>query len=344
MNVREAKMFITRFVIGEHSPEEYAAFLQWLQEASIEELDVIADEHEALLEHLFLTNAGPSSEWIEQLERKLDRADAKKEQAPIKRLYAGRTIKWVAAASVVVLAAGGYWWKSQQAGSVPGSSGNVAEVLSKSFLIPRGGDQQQFELADGTKVWLNAASTLTYPVSFTGKARNVELSGEAYFEIAKNVDMPFRVKIRDANIEVLGTRFNAMAYEDEPVSKTTLVEGSVKVVRGEQELLLQQGDQAEITYSTSGVTMPIRLIRGVHQESILAWKGGDLEFKDDDLHTVMREIARCYNMEVKYEGNIPEKRFTGNFSRKSELQQILKQLETRNIHFRIVGKTITVTS
>ncbi|MES1160861.1 MAG: FecR domain-containing protein, partial [Bacteroidota bacterium] len=217
-------------------------------------------------------------------------------------------------------------------------------ALSQSYAVPRGGNQQQFLLADGSKVWLNAASTLKYPASFTGKERKVELSGEAYFEIAKNMDRPFRIQIRDAGIEVLGTSFNVMAYEDEPVSKTTLVDGAVKVIQGAQELTLQPGDQAQIAYpETSGVPS-MRLIRGVDQGAILAWKNGDLEFKDDDLHTVMREIGRCYNMEVKYEGKIPVKTFTGNFSRKDSLIQILKQLEYQHIHFRITGKTITVMS
>ena len=344
MNLKEAKTFVTRFAKGDHTPEERAAFLRWLEEASVEELGIIADEHEVLLEQGALTNAGPSLAWIEQLEKKLDRAEAKKKQAIIRKIYTGRRIKWVAAASLfVLLAGGGYWWSSHQAGPVPGSS-NAAEALSQLYMVPRGGDQQQFLLADGSKVWLNAASTLKYPVSFTGKERKVELSGEAYFEVAKNTDMPFRIQIRDARIEVLGTSFNVMAYEDEPISKTTLVDGAIKVVQGAQELTLQPGEQAQIANAASGVSSPIQLIRGVDQGSIVAWKNGDLEFKDDDLHTVMREIARCYNMEVKYEGNIPVKTFTGNFSRKVGLQQILKQLEYQHIHFRIAGKTITVMS
>lgn len=341
MNVREAKTFIARFDKGDYSHEEYEAFLEWLKEASVEDLDVIADEHEALQESWSLSNAGPSAEWIAQLEQKLDQADDKKEQAIIRRIHTGRRFRWMTAAAVVgLLAAGAYWWNTVHVKP----SDNTVEALVKSISVPRGGGQQQFELSDGSKVWLNAASTLKYPASFSGKERNVELSGEAYFEIAKNADVPFLVKIRDANIEVLGTQFNVMAYADEPVSKTTLVEGSIKVKRASEELLLHPGQQVEIAYPESGVARPMQLIGKVDQGAIVAWKKGELEFRNDDLYTVMREIARCYDVEVKYEGNIPEKRYTGDFSRKDDLSHILKQLEFQNIHFRITGKTIVVVS
>jgi ferric-dicitrate binding protein FerR (iron transport regulator) len=353
MNVKEAKLFVARFVTGDHTPEEYAAFLQWLEGASSDELGVIADEHEALQEHWLLSTAGPSSEWVEQLEQKLDRTDGKKRQAVIRNMYARRGFRWIAAASVLTfLAGGGYWWYSHQAGnplnpsgSGVASSNKPIEALSKLFSTSKGGSQQQFELADGSKVWLNAASSLKVPASFPGKERNVELSGEAYFEVAKNADKPFRIQIRDAKIEVLGTQINVMAYEDEPVSKTTLVEGAIKVVRGSEELSLQPGEQAEIAYPLSGASTPIKLNRDVKQSSILSWKSGYLDFNNDELHTVMREIARCYDLEVKYEGEIPERRFTGNFSRKTDFHEILQQLkEFQHINFRVAGKTITVTS
>ncbi|HWK03374.1 MAG TPA: FecR domain-containing protein [Puia sp.] len=348
MNLNDAKIFVARFITGDHSPGEHAGFLRWLEGASTDDLGVIADEHEALQEQWSLP-AGPSSAWVEQLESKLDRAEAKSRtregQAIVRKFYAGRKFKWIAAASLVgLIAGGGYLRYAHQAGSVAGTSDKPVEVLSKSFSTPRGGNQQRFELADGSKVWLNSASTLKYPASFSGKERSVELSGEAYFEVAKYADMPFRVKVRDAKIEVLGTDFNVMAYEDEPVTRTTLVDGAVKVVRGSEEASLKPGDQAEIAYPLSGAFTPIRLTRGVNTGSVISWKNGDLEFRNDDLHTVMREIARCYDVEVRYEGNIPEKYFTGNFSRKDDLRQILKQLEYLHIHFRITGKTITVTS
>ncbi len=353
MNLKEAKLFVARFVTGDHTPEEYAAFLQWLESASENDLGVIADEHEALEEHWTLSAAGPTSEWVEQLEKKLDRTEEKKRQAVIRNIYTRRGFRWIAAASVLTFLAGGsYWWYSHQAGGTFNASGSAVtssrkpiEALSKLFTTPKGGSQQQFELADGSKVWLNAASTLKIPTSFNGKERNVELSGEAYFEVAKNADKPFRIQIRDAKIEVLGTQINVMAYEDEPVSKTTLMEGAIKVVRGSGELSLQPGEQAEIAYSLSGSLTPIKLNRDVKQGSILSWKSGYLDFDNEDLRTVLREVARCYDLEIKYEGVVPEGRFTGNFSRKADFHEILQQLkELQHINFRVAGKTITVTS
>ena len=346
MILKDAQNFVARFEAGDYSPEEHAAFLRWLEGASIEDLNVIANEHESLYGEWSLSAHGPSLTWMEQLEEKLDRSESKKGQAIVRKFYTGRKFKWIAAASLVGLIAGGTYLRyAHQGESVAvGTSDKPAEVLLKSFSISRGGVQQQFELADGSKVWLNAASTLKYPASFNGRERVVELSGEAYFEIAKNADMPFRVKIKEARIEVLGTNFNVMAYEDEPVSKTTLMGGAVKIVHGAEEASLQPGDQVEITYPSSGAITPMKLKRGVNTESVSSWKNGDLEFKNDDIHTVMREIARCYDVEVKYEGKLSERRFTGNFSRKDDLRQILKQLEYQHIHFRISGKTITVTS
>jgi len=347
MTLKDAQIFVARFETGDYRPEEHMAFLKWLENASTEELGIIADEHASLQGRKSLLAYAPSASWVEQLEGKLNRFEPKKEQAIIKKFYAGNKFKWIAAASLVGLIAGGAYLRYvNQAGSVAvGVSGKPAEeALAKLFSTSRGDLQQCFELADGSKVWLNAASTLKYPASFSGKERLVELSGEAYFEVAKNSAQPFRVKIKDASIEVLGTSFNVMAYEDEPVSRTTLVDGAVRIVHGSDEAVLKPGDQGEIAYSSSGVLTPIKLTVGVNTELESSWKTGGLEFKDDDIQTVMREIARCYDVEVKYEGKIPKVLFTGNFSRKDDLSQILKQLEHQHIQFRISGKTITVTS
>lgn len=345
MNLREAKLFIARFETGDHSPEEYAAFLKWLEQASSDDLGVIADEHEALQERWVMSTRGPSSEWEGQLEHKLDRADAKKGQAIVKRMYVSRGVKFMAAASVlIVLTGGGYlWYSSSRQVGIGKESSKPAEAFSQSISNPKGAYQKQFILADGSKVWLNAASVLKYPVSFNNKDRNVELSGEAYFEVAKNADKPFRIKIRDAKIEVLGTEINVKAYEDEPVSKTTLVDGAIKVVRGGEEIELKPWQQVEIDYPASGVVGQLKLIKEVDKAALLSWKSGYMSFNNDELHAVMREIGRCYDFEVKYQGNIGEKRFTGSISRKDNINQVLKQLEDlEQIHFKIEGKTITV--
>lgn len=344
MIAKEARHFVTKFVSGEYDPEEYAAFLQWLEkDATIDELGNIADEHEALYEKWSLPAMGPTADWVDQLEKRLDRMDQEKELAPVKRLYPSGVVRKryvVAAASIVLLTAGAYLWYNHSSSEQPTVAGTRGNDLSAVYSVPRGGQQQQILLADGSKVWLNAASSLKYTEDGVNHERVAELSGEAFFDIAKKAEMPFRVKIRGAEIAVLGTRFNVKAYEDEASSKTTLVDGGIKVIRGTEEKVLQPGDQAEIAY-TAGVTM--KLSHNVDLETVLAWKDGDLEFNNDDLATVMKEIGRCYNMDVKLEEGVAERRFSGNLSRKSNISQIVDQLAHQNIHIRLDGKTIVVT-
>jgi len=342
MILKDARLFVAHFVKGEYTPEEYATFLQWLQDASIDELGIIADEHEALFEQWSLPAVAPSSEWVSQLEQKLDEQE---KLAPIRKLSPGRVIKkpvWVAAASITLLLTGGYFWYNHSTDKKAGASDGPAGVLYNTFSVPRGGQQQEFALADGSKIWLNAASTLKYPAAFNGTERTVELSGEAYFEVTGNAERPFHVKIKGAEVEVLGTHFNVKAYEEEAISRATLVDGAIKVIQGSQVLQLKPGEQAEISYSANP---PMRLVqvRKKDMEVVLAWKNGDLEFRDDDVSTVMQAIARCYNVEIRYPSGKPNDRFTGNFSRTSNIQQILNQLEHQNIHCTIEGNIITVT-
>jgi len=345
MILKDARLFVANFVKGEYTPEEYAAFLAWLQNASIEELGVIADEHEALFEQWSLPDVAPSPEWALQLEQRLDQAEERMYVAPVKRMSPGRFIKspWVAAASVVLVLSGGYLlFKNHLADKTAATAEKQNSALYNTYAVPRGGTQQEFTLADGSKIWLNAASTLKIPVSFNSGERTVELSGEGYFEVTGNVTKPFHVKIKGADIEVLGTHFNVKAYDEESISKTTLVDGAVKVVRGSQTLQLKAGEQAEINYPPSGSDPSMRLIRGINIDAVLSWKSGDLDFKDDNLSTVMQAIARCYNVEIRYQSEVPNKSFTGNFSRKSNISQILNQLENQGIHCKQDGKIITV--
>jgi len=154
--------------------------------------------------------------------------------------------------------------------------------------------------------------------------------------------MPFRVLVKDAAIEVLGTNLNIKAYEDEPFSRTTLVEGSVKIASGSQNVLLKPGEQADAPYVSQGVAAPIRVSEGVDAGSVLAWRNGFLQFENDDLQTVMREIGRCYDVDIQYETKIQGKTVTGTFSKKEGLTKNLHDLERMNIHFRTNGKTVTV--
>jgi ferric-dicitrate binding protein FerR (iron transport regulator) len=345
MILKDAKLFVANFVKGEYTPKEYAAFLAWLQDASIEELEIIAEEHEALFEQWSLPDMSPSPDWARQLEQRLDQADQLATIAPARKLSPGSIVRnpWVAAASVVLLLSGGYFVFNHHTADKNGTTVNSqVDALYHTYTVPRGGEQQEFTLEDGSKIWLNAASTLRYPVSFNSGERLVELSGEGYFEVAGNVTKPFHVKIKGAVIEVLGTHFNVQAYEEEATSKTTLVDGAVKLIRASQVIQLKPGEQAEIDYSPSAGDQSMRVLRNIDIEAVLSWKSGDLDFKDDKLYTVMQAIARCYDVEIRYQSGVPNISFTGNFSRKSNIYQILNQLESQGIHCKQEGKIITV--
>ena len=215
-----------------------------------------------------------------------------------------------------------------------------------TIATPRGG-QYQLVLADGSKVWLNASSSLRYPTAFTGKERRVELTGEGYFEVAKNASMPFHVQVNQMDVEVLGTHFNINAYDDEAAVKTTLLEGSVKVGQGsmvngqfktENEAMLNPGEQAVLSRAHS----PFTIDHSPDIDQVMAWKNGLFQFKAAGIEAVLRQAARWYDVEFVYKGNIPEK-FSGQISRSANAEQLLKILElTGKVKFEINGKTITV--
>ena len=340
MTIKEARLFVGRFVSGDYTPEEHGAFLKWLEEASFDELDSVAAEYEGRHENWVLGEA-PSSDWVDQLETKLDNADRKKREAPVRRIGWTRRLRWVAAASVVGLTGLVFFWNYHKTGLAPGVTEQPATALSNTVVVPKG-SQRQIVLADGSKVWLNSASTLHYPERFGGKERVVELSGEAYFEIASNASMPFEVKVRDMEIQVLGTRFNVRAYEDESTSKTSLMEGSVKVIKGDDRVTLRPNELAEVSHLSAPEGKAIHVSSGLDVTAALAWKNGYLYFDQARLQTVMNEVARCYNVEIKYEGKIPQKTFSGRFARTGDLNEILKALESQNVHSRINGKIISV--
>jgi len=211
------------------------------------------------------------------------------------------------------------------------------EVLYNTLTTPRGG-QYQLVLPDGSKVWLNAASSISYPTAFTGGERSVEIKGEAYFEVAKNTTMPFVVKVNDVRVQVLGTHFNINAYSDEDAVKTTLLEGAVKVTKGAATVLLNPGEQAILAYSSS----EIRVHANADLESVIAWKNGYFSFNQTDLATIMRQMARWYDVDIVYSGKVPDRRFGGEIPRNTNAAQVLKMLEESKVHFRIEGKKVIV--
>ncbi|HEY0669659.1 MAG TPA: FecR domain-containing protein [Sphingobacteriaceae bacterium] len=220
--------------------------------------------------------------------------------------------------------------------TVSDNSKNEQNVAFNTIETPNGG-QYQVILPDGTRVWLNAASSLKYPTSFTGNERKVELNGEGYFEVAKNIDKPFRVSTLSQDVEVLGTHFNVNSYADEDDVKTTLLEGSIKVSSrstGKSRILLP-GQQSVF----SGDEL---IIKDVFADDAIAWKDGYFQFNQADLKTVMKELARWYNVTIRYEGNIRSQRFGGAIQRNLHLSQALKILEKSQVHFRIEGKEVIV--
>jgi transmembrane sensor len=207
------------------------------------------------------------------------------------------------------------------------------------IATPKGG-QYQVNLPDGTKVWLNAASSLRYPTAFTAGVRQVSLTGEAYFEVAKvRPEMPFKVLTTTQTVEVLGTHFNVNSYTDEPAIKTTLLEGAVKVISPSaavKELILKPGQQSVLRGDRLNVA-------DVNEEEVIAWKNGMFRFRDADLQTVMRSVARWYDVQVNYEGTLPVRQFSGEIHRNINLSEVLDILSFFKVHFRVDGKTIIVT-
>jgi transmembrane sensor len=213
-----------------------------------------------------------------------------------------------------------------------------AEVDTGTNVIetPIGG-QYRVELQDGTVVWLNASTSLKYPIRFSGKRRVVEIKGEAFFEVAHNAKMPFIVKSAKQEIEVLGTHFNVMAYADEAAVETTLTQGSVKITTPQNSLLLKPGQQAK-TLATSAMLNPDADI-----ENAVAWRMGKIQFVDMDIQHIMRMLSRWYNFEVDYKGIPTNTTFGGSFSRTKNLSVILKSLEaTGDVHFILEGRRVTV--
>ncbi|MFT3823888.1 MAG: DUF4974 domain-containing protein [Chitinophagaceae bacterium] len=233
------------------------------------------------------------------------------------------------------------------------TSGNAGatEVAYHILSIPRGG-QYQLVLADGTKVWLNAASGLRFPTVFTGKERIVELTGEAYFEVAKNAAMPFKVRVNrsgklgehnntDAEITVLGTHFNINAYSDEAAINTTLLEGAVRVTPGTERqapVVLKPGQQASVA---EGV-QPVK-VQMVDVEDVVAWKEGLFRFKKMNVESIMRQVSRWYNVDVVYEGHPVNQHFNGVITRNVPVSEVIKMLElTKTMHFDVEGDKIVV--
>jgi transmembrane sensor len=215
---------------------------------------------------------------------------------------------------------------------------SVQQVSYNTLTTPRGGEYQVV-LADGTKIWLNASSSITYPTVFNNKERRVKLSGEAYFEVAKDARKPFYVNTANGQIRVLGTHFNISAYSDDEVTSTTLLEGAVQVTKNQSSSLLKPGQQASISYGSDYIKVTEAKI-----DEVMAWKNGYFVFDEDNIADIMKKVARWYDVDVQYHGPTDDQKFGGTFHRSKSITELLHYLEKiGNIHFLITGRRITVT-
>ena len=213
-------------------------------------------------------------------------------------------------------------------------AGQSAEVKYNTLIVPRGGEFS-LELADGTRVWLNAESRLRYPVAFTGKERKVEMEGEVYFEVAKNKEKPFIVTVNGVDIRVLGTSFNVSAYQEEVV--TTLVEGKVQLKKGNEQVILSPNQQA--IWSDDEFR-----VKQVDARNYVLWKEGIFYFEDVDLETILDDMARWYNVNVFYMNPaLKEMKFSVEIRRYGDINEILRRIEqTKRVKFEIKDRTINV--
>lgn len=213
----------------------------------------------------------------------------------------------------------------------------AVKVEYNTMSTPRG-RQFTLVLADGTRVWLNAASSITYPTAFNGNDRKVSITGEAYFEVAHDASKPFIVSKGKTSVQVLGTHFNVNAYDDEEAIKVTLLQGSVKVANTVGSVLIKPGEQAALTINHKPETR-----NHIDLDAVMAWKNGYFNFSNTDLHTVMRQVSRWYDVEVIYEGAISNEEFMGGVPRQENISALLKVLEgTEKVHFKLDGKKVIV--
>ncbi|HEY8956487.1 FecR family protein [Chitinophaga sp.] len=215
--------------------------------------------------------------------------------------------------------------------------GNAGKAEHHTLTTPRGG-QYQLQLPDGTVVWLNAASSITYPTAFTDHYRKVKVVGEVYFEVAQNKEQPFMVDVDGkASIAVLGTSFNVNAYTDEQSIRTTLLEGSIIMFHEQQTAMLKPGQQAQIKNE-----LRMNIINDADVESVMAWKNGLFRFDRAPLSEVLRQMSRWYDVSIVYEQGIPDIIFSGEIKRDLSLSQALVVLAKMGVHYRIEDKKLIV--
>lgn len=241
----------------------------------------------------------------------------------------GRTVALDSLPNGVVATDNGAEIRMDGKGLVYNNKGTAATAYN--IISTPVGRQFMLTLPDGSKVWLNSASSLRYPVAFTGKERRVQVTGEVFFEVAADAARPFRVETeRYGVLEVLGTAFNINVYADEKHGATTLIAGAVRVNSGRQQLVLQPGQQAQVS-----ATQAIQLNANANLAQVTAWKDGVFNFANQPLEVVMRQLARWYDIEIVYEGHVPDIEFFGEMGKNLTLQQVLHVLEQTGVKFKM---------
>lgn len=224
---------------------------------------------------------------------------------------------------------------------IAGEKNGPVELVYNTLTNPKGSRVVNAVLNDGTRVWLNAASSITYPVAFEGSARQVDVTGEAYFEVAHDPDRAFVVRTGSLSTRVLGTHFNVNSYPDGDDIKVTLLKGSVKVISANgSSAVIHPGEQA-----VQGGDAKISIKRAVNMEDVVAWKSERFSFNDDNIKDIMKEVSRWYDVEIEYRGSVDDLNFGGNMSRQKNISELLKRLEaTKAVTFKVEGKKVTVIS
>lgn len=210
-----------------------------------------------------------------------------------------------------------------------------ATALFNTLKTARG-QMYPVKLSDGSAVWLNSSSSIRFPVAFTEQERRVEITGEAYFEVAHNDKKPFTVLVNGTEVQVVGTVFNINSYNDEGSMRTTLLKGAVKVKKGDHQVMIKPGEQAQVVNENIKVNKDVNITKEV------AWKNGLFYFKNEDLKTIMRQIARWYDVDVVYEGNVSKEGISGKIYRNANLSEVLKLLNVLEVNFKIEGKKLII--
>ncbi|HEV2478939.1 MAG TPA: FecR domain-containing protein [Puia sp.] len=368
------KQLLKRYLENKATEEELKVFMHLLQEGKLDEAFALALEKESvapdedlndpkvillwrrmavaasivlvigLTSYLLLNHSSPDRAIVNNTKRTQEIRFKNDIQAPqvnkaILTLANGSTIVLDSAHDGLLARQGNVNVLKSESGKIAYKGGNSfpsEQITYNTIRVPKGSRPFHLQLADGSEVWLNVASSITFPTSFVGNERMVKITGEAYFEIAHDATRPFIVSKGEASVQVLGTHFNVNAYDDEPDMKVTLLEGSVEIKTQKANVRIKPGEQAAMAPDGTLV-----INNKADIDEAMAWKNGRFEFNNADIATVMRQISRWYNVEVSYQGKIPF-HFGGQIARGSSLVEIFKILEISGVKFTIDGNKVNV--